>query len=97
MTRRTTLLATALAAAALAAPAEAPGIVPPKDCGFTKVGGKRYNIKSDQMRCSTAVRYARAYLGRRSKPRGYRCRNYSGSALKFRCEKGVHTFFAIKR
>jgi hypothetical protein len=92
------LAAIACAAVALLVMAtSAPAIVPPKDCGFTKVAHKRYNIKADQLRCSTAVPYARTYLGRHKKPRGFRCSDYRGSTkLKFRCTKGIKVFFAIR-
>jgi hypothetical protein len=78
--------------------AEAPAPVPPKDCGNIKVSGKRYNIKSDQLRCRRARRYSRRYLSGDGRPRGYRCRNYGRStAIKFRCENGAKVFFAIRR
>ena len=92
------LVAFALALAAFAAqPAGA--IVPPRDCGTTTVKSKRYQIKTDQMRCRTAKRYARRYLRSRSRPSGFRCKNYKASQTKlaFRCERGVKTFFAIRR
>lgn len=93
-----TMAAIVCAAVALALMAtSAPAIVPPKDCGFTKVKHKRYNIKADQLRCSTAVPYARTYLGRHKKPSGFRCSDYgSDTKLKFRCTKGIKVFFAIK-
>lgn len=79
-----------------ASPARA--IVPPRDCGMTTVKGQRYNIKADQLRCSTAKPHARRYLSTGRRPSGYRCKRYSGStALKFRCARGVRVFFAIKR
>ncbi len=73
-------------------------IVPPRDCGFTTVGSKRYNIKADQLRCRTAKPHARRYLRTGRRPSGYKCKNYrGGTKLKFRCERGVKTFFAIRR
>ena len=99
MSRRIPALAAVVCAAVALAltSASAPAIVPPRDCGFTTVKHKRYNIKADQLRCKTAVPYARTYLGRRKKPKGFRCQNYSGGTkLKFRCSKGVKVFFAIK-
>lgn len=95
MIRTFLVLATCLLALAVAQPAGA--IVPPKNCGTTTVKSKRYQIKADQMRCSRAKDYARDYLKSRDRPRGYRCRSYKGSKLKFRCERGSKTFFAIKR
>jgi len=84
------------AGVAFGAPAGA--IVPPRDCGFTKVSHKRYNIKADQLRCSEAVPFARTYLGRHHKPRGYHCVDYhGGTSLKFRCSRGIKVFFAIRR
>jgi hypothetical protein len=78
-------------------PAGSDGIVPPRNCGKMSVGGRTYNIKADQIRCRRARRYAKMYLTSHSKPSGYSCRTYSGSALKFRCAKGIHVYFAIKR
>ena len=73
-------------------------IVPPKDCGMLTVKGRRYNIKADQIRCSTAKPYARRYLTTNRRPSGYRCRSYSSQTkLKFRCSRGIKVFFAIKR
>jgi hypothetical protein len=91
-------LPVALVCAATILPGTAQAIVPPADCGTTTVKGKRYTIKADQIRCSTAKPHARRYLRTGRRPSGYRCRNYGGSTkLKFRCERGVKVFFAIKR
>ena len=89
----------ALAALGLAAgAASAPATVPPKNCGMTTVSGKRYQIKADQLRCTTAKTYARRYLRSHSRPSGYRCTDFGSSTkLKFRCAKGIRVFFAIKR
>lgn len=85
-----------LALALAAAPAGA--IVPPKNCGMQSVNGKRYQIKADQMRCTTAKTYSRRYLAFHRRPSGYSCRNYGAETkLKFRCSRGIHVFFAIKR
>lgn len=92
------LLLVALVCAATLLPGPAQAIVPPTDCGTTTVKGKRYTIKADQIRCSTAKPHARGYLRTGRRPAGYRCKNYGGSTkLKFRCERGVRVFFAIKR
>ena len=83
---------------ALAAAPSAVATVPPKNCGMRTVGGKRYPIKADQMRCDTAKTYSRRYLRSHSRPSGYRCADYSsGTKLKFRCFKRVRVFFAIRR
>jgi hypothetical protein len=88
---------TAVVVAAFMAPGTA-ATVPPKNCGMITVESKRYQIKADQMRCSTAKTYSRRYLRRRARPSGYRCRSYSGgTALKFRCSRSVKVFFAIRR
>jgi hypothetical protein len=103
--KNATKLSLILAVAALLSviatiPADA--IVPPRDCGTLKIGSRKYNIKSDQLRCTTAKRYAEAYLRHRTKPRYYTCkRGASGSSLVFRCVAAHYnpdrTFFAIKR
>lgn len=90
-------LLTTLCLAGLVVAQPAGAIVPPKNCGYTKVGGKRYNVKADQMTCRTARTYSRRYLSSRRKPSGYRCRDYSGGALKFKCDRRSRSFFAIRR
>jgi hypothetical protein len=80
---------------ALSAAAEA--TVPPRNCGSLTVGSRHYIIKADQLRCSTAKRDAKAYLVSRKKPAGFSCRNFTGSKMTFRCNKGIQVFFAIRR
>jgi len=73
-------------------------IVPPRDCGTLTVNAKRYVIKADQLRCSSAKAHARRYLLTRSKPSGYMCRDFGAETkLKFRCSRGIKVFFAIRR
>lgn len=87
----------ALAAGAALVPA-ASAVVPPRDCGIVKVGGKRYQIKADQIRCRTAKSHSRRYLRSRARPSGYRCTTYGAATkLKFRCSRSTRVFFAIKR
>src|SRR5687767_5705239 len=66
-------------------------IVPPKDCKIITVKGKRYQIKADQLRCTTARTYAERYLRSRIKPAGYRCARYTDSKLVFRCVNAKYT------
>ena len=96
--RIATTLTLALAGLALWV-AAAPAIVPPKNCGMERVSGHRYQIKADQLRCTTAKRYSRTYLATGHRPRGYRCRNFraSDTKLKFRCSRSIKVFFAIRR
>jgi hypothetical protein len=90
-------IAALVALAMVLAPA-VPATVPPKNCGKLSVSGKRYQIKADQIRCTTAKTYSRRYLRSHSRPSGYRCNNYGAyTKLKFRCSKGVRIFFAIRR
>jgi hypothetical protein len=87
---------TCLAVALGAGPAGA--IVPPRNCGMLTVGGKRFQIKADQMRCTTAKTYSRRYLSTGRRPAGYSCRNYTNvTKLRFRCARSIHVFFAIRR
>ena len=76
-------------------------IVPPRDCKTITVGGKRYQVKSDQLRCTLAREYAARYLRSRTKPAGYKCQRYTNSKLVFRCVNTRYnpdrTFFAIKK
>jgi hypothetical protein len=88
--------ALAVAVAFSASPAWAP--VPPRNCGMLEEGGKRFNIKADQLRCRRARRYARRYLAAHDRPSGYSCRDYGrGTSIKFRCSKGQRVIFAIRR
>ncbi len=97
ITQRALAVTAALIVLGLVA-APAPAIVPPRDCGMLSVGGKRYNIKADQLRCSSARTYSQRYLARRRRPSGYSCKNYgSETRLKFRCARSVRVFFAIRR
>ena len=95
----TRLLVAALLACALVAVAAmpAPAAFAPRSCGTTTVKGKRYEIKAD-ISCTRAKRWSRAYLSRRTRPRGWTCRNYTFQ-IKFRCTNRGQTrsFFAIKR
>lgn len=101
MALRTPAVLGAIVCASVGLPAAPAGaIVPPKDCGFLTVNAKRYNIKADQLACTTARRYSKNYLiSTKRKPDGYRCTRYSSTEtkLKFRCVKGARTFFAIRR
>jgi hypothetical protein len=94
-------LVAAATTAVLAAPALTAGgagaTVPPRNCGPLTVASKRYIIKADQLRCTTAKASAKTYLVSKRKPRGFKCRDYRGSAMTFRCSKGVQVFFAIRR
>ncbi len=88
------LAVTVLAGAFLPA---ASATVPPRNCGPLTVGSRHFIIKADQIRCTTAKTDAKAYLVSRRKPRGYTCRDYTGSKMTFRCNKGIKVFFAIRR
>ena len=88
-------------AAALLWGGVADAVVPPRDCGRITVKSKRYNIKTDQLTCEKARRYARRYLETSARPSGYKCTRYQDSSLAFRCintrANPDRTFFAIKR
>jgi len=98
---RVWLLATVFAVTCAMLAATAPhtvAIVPPSDCGRLTVKAKRYDVKADQLRCSTARVHARRYLSTHRRPSGYRCRDYGRETkLKFRCSRGIKVFFAIRR
>jgi hypothetical protein len=102
ITRSAALLAAVagLAGATLTA-APAGAIVPPKDCKTIRFHGKKYNIKSDQLKCKKARQYALTYLESHHRPSGYKCNRYTGSAIVFRCVAAKYnpdrTFFAIKK
>ena len=91
------LAALMLTACVAFASVNASAIVPPRKCGKLTAKGKRYLIKSDQIRCKTARSHARRYLTIGQRPRGYRCRNYGRQTkIKFRCSKGIRVLFAIR-
>ena len=71
--------------------------VPPRNCKIITVGGKRYNIKADQIRCPKARTWSATYLRAHRGPSGYRCRDIRGSRMVFRCLRGDRSFFAIRR
>jgi hypothetical protein len=97
----TALLAAVALLAVVVGSHTASAIVPPKDCGFLKYKGKRYNIKSDQLKCKRAREYSLTYMKTHHKPRYYKCYTYSSGAQKFRCQATHYnpdrSFFAIKR
>jgi hypothetical protein len=98
--RPTTAVAAVAAAAALAAaPATAPAVVPPRDCGNMSVSGKRYQVKVDQISCSSGKSHAKTYIRSASKPRGYSCKRYPSrkNRVRFYCNNGRRIFFAIRR
>jgi hypothetical protein len=101
MSERVPVAVTAFAlaiAVLLVAAAPSPAPVEPRNCKMIRVEGDRYQIKADQIRCKQAKRWARGYLARRSRPSGYRCRNFDASTrLEFRCWKGRRVYFAIRR
>jgi hypothetical protein len=91
------LIGVCLLLSAVVLTASAGAIVPPRNCGNLAVHGRTYNIKADQIRCRPARRYAKRYLVSHWKPSGYSCRTYRHSALRFRCAKGIHVYYAIRR
>ena len=95
---RILVVTTAVLAIAVALAPQAWAPVPPRNCGMMEAKGRLFNIKADQIRCRTARRYARRYLVRHHRPRGYSCRDYGRqTSIKFRCSKGVRVLFAIRR
>jgi hypothetical protein len=96
---RAALVVATLGAALAVAPSQA--IVPPKNCGTIKVNHKRWNIKADQLPCTKARKYATAYLAHHTRPPGYSCHRFKGSALYAKCvnthTNPDRTIFIIKR
>ncbi len=78
-------------------PALTSATVPPRNCGPLTVSKRHYVIKADQLRCTTAKTSAKNYLVSHRKPKGFTCRNFTGSKMTFRCSKGIQVFFAIRR
>lgn len=96
--RSTVALAGALLVLALA-PAGSPALptpVPPRDCNFMTVKGKRYNVKADQMRCQKARKIAKRVLtGRGAK--GFTCQANPSDEIRYYCRKGNRYIFVNKR
>lgn len=94
-----TILLAATVAALLCLPGAATAVVPPKNCGTMTLKGKRYQVKADQMSCSTGRGHAKRFLTNGAKPRGYRCRDYPSKKgrVDFYCNNGRKIFFAIRR
>jgi hypothetical protein len=98
VTRILVVTTAVLALTVALSPQQAWAPVPPRNCGMLESKGQRYNIKSDQIRCRRARRYARRYLSTHREPRGYNCRDYDRTtSIKFRCSKGSRVLFAIRR
>jgi opacity protein-like surface antigen len=99
MTVKRTLLLAATLVAALMIPAAATAVVPPKNCSTVTVGGKRYQVKADQISCATARDHARRYLRTGGKPRGYTCKKPSRAKgrVNFYCNNGRKIYFGIRR
>lgn len=97
MTRK--LFLAAALAAILALPALATAVVPPKSCGTMTVSGKKYQVKGDQMSCSTARDHAKRFIKTGKKPSGYKCKDYPSKKgrVDFYCNKAKKIFFAIRR
>ena len=96
---KTRIIITAALGAALAIPASAPAVVPPKNCGTISVGAKRFQVKADQISCTTGRDHARRYARTKRAPRGYRCRNITNqrNRVNFTCFNGRKTFQGIRR
>ena len=76
----------AVLAVTLIAAVPAGAIVPPRNCGTMTVKGKKWQIVADQIRCSTAEKWAATYIRTYDAPRYYTCkRGPSGSSLWRTC------------
>jgi hypothetical protein len=89
-------LALVLALVLLAA-VPAAASVPPRDCGNLRAEGKRFGVKTHQLRCRTARRYARRWLEEGRMPKGWRCARPRGTRLKLHCARGERTLFVLRR
>lgn len=69
----------------------------PKNCGYIKAKGKRYQVKSDQLRCRKARKVATRFMRGRGSGK-FTCTRYSGSSnVKAQCRKGQAVIFVIRR
>ena len=74
-------------------------IVPPKDCGRSTIGGKRYQIKVDQISCATGRKHVKSLAVRKRKPGGWTCQTFKAqkNRVRWSCNDGRKQFFAIVR
>ena len=84
-------------AACLGAAVPAAATVPPRDCGSLRADGKRFGVKSHQLRCPLARRHARRWLATERRPAGWRCTEPRGTRLKLHCARGERVLFVIRR
>ena len=98
--RMRSILALAAAVAGLALfPAASPSLprpVPPKDCNFMTVKGKRYNIKADQLSCRKARRLAGRILNGGGDGK-FTCQSNPTADIRLYCRNGNSYIYAIKR
>lgn len=79
-----------------AMPADA--IVSPRKCGTVKAKGKKWPVEADQIRCSTAKKWAVTYLRSFKEPRSFDCRRASSSKIYRFCKHATKkkTWFIMK-
>ena len=77
-----------------AAPASA--VVPTKACGKVSVRGKGFNVRGHRVACDFARRWSARFLARGSRPRGWSCRRYRGSRIRFVCRRGGSDYYAVR-
>ena len=72
---------------------------PPRTCGFMKVHGKKYKVRSHLVSCKNARHWARRVLKGRSGPGGYSCQRYNPqvTSIRFICQRGARDIFAIRQ
>ena len=78
-----------------AVPADA--IVAPRKCGTVTAKGKKWPVTADQIPCSTAKKWAVAYIRSFKTPRYYKCRRAASKKIYRVCDAKrydpVRTFF----
>ena len=89
------LPAVALAVGPPAAGAAAPAApsAHPKRCSVIAHGSRDLRVRARVVGCRFAVRWSRAYLRSRARPRGYSCSRPGGSIALY-CRKGDRTYWA---
>ncbi len=89
------LLAVLSVGAVTAMPADA--IVAPRKCGTVTAKGKKWPVTADQIPCSTAKKWAVAYIRSFKTPRYYTCKRAASKKIYRVCDakryKPVRTFF----
>jgi hypothetical protein len=90
----------AVLAMALVAAVPADAITRPRECGKVSAKGKRWRVTADQIPCTTAKKWAVAYIKTRAVPRYFKCHKAADPKTYRYCDtfrySKPHTFFIFR-